>query len=167
MTTLDEITSSEAPRWVDRIAHTVPLLTLPSGLWRIALVSGVPLTNVDPGSFWTRVYIVSLSLVSEGAALMTLGLVRPWGEVTPRWLPWIGGRRIHPMAAVTPALTGATILTVLWTTVFWKLPRGDFFDYFNGFQSVVVTACYTPLLAWGPLLAIVAIAYHRRRRIRS
>lgn len=150
------------PRWAHRAAHTVPLLTLPSGLWRIALVIGVPLTNVDPGPFWERVYIVALSLVAEGAALLTLGLVQPWGEVAPRWIPWLGGRRIRPMAAFTAAMAGATILTVLWTMIFWRLPRGDFFDYFDGYQAVVVVACYLPLLAWGPLLAVVAVAYLRR-----
>ncbi|GAA2842698.1 hypothetical protein GCM10010505_77190 [Kitasatospora aburaviensis] len=28
----------------------------------------------------------------EGLTLLTLGLVRPWGEVTPRWIPLIGGK---------------------------------------------------------------------------
>ncbi|MEV0989558.1 hypothetical protein [Streptomyces sp. NPDC049949] len=28
----------------------------------------------------------------------------------------------------------------------------------------VMTACYMPLVAWGPLLAFVTVAYHRRRR---
>lgn len=164
MTTLDTTASPEVPQWTRRAAHIVPFLTLPSGLWRIALVIGLPLTNVDPGPFWERVYIVCLSLVSEAAALMALGLVQPWGEVAPRWIPWIGGRRIRPAAAFAAAITGATILTVLWAAVFWLLPRGDFYDYFDPIQSVIVTACYLPLLAWGPLLAVVAVAYLRRHR---
>jgi hypothetical protein len=164
MTTLATTTTLEVPRWTRRAAHIVPLLTLPSGLWRIALVIGLPLTTVDPGPFWERVYIVSLSLVSEAAALLTLGLVQPWGEVAPRWIPWIGGRRIRPGAAFTAAMTGAVILTVLWGTVFWMMPGSDFYDYFTGPQGVIVTACYLPLLAWGPLLAVVAVAYLRRRR---
>jgi hypothetical protein len=146
------------------LAHFVPFLTLPSGLWRIALVIGLPVTNGDLGGFWQRLYIVSLSLVSEGAALMTLGLVERWGEVVPRWIPLIGGRSVRPMAAFVAAMTGATILTALWTSVFWTMPRGHFYDYFNGPQGVIVTACYLPLLLWGPLLAVVAVAYLRRRR---
>lgn len=56
---------------------------------------------------------------------------------------------------------------VLWTTVFWKMPRSGFYDYFDRIQSVVVTVCYAPLLAWGPLLACVAVAYLRRRMAES
>lgn len=116
------------------------------------------------GGFGPTVYIVSLTLVSEGAALMTLGLVRPWGEVVPAWIPWIGGRRVRPMAAFAAAMTGAAVLTWLWGWIFLSLSDSDFYDYFNGPQSVVVTACYLPLLAWGPLLAVVALAYLHRHR---
>ncbi|WP_375000439.1 hypothetical protein [Aeromicrobium sp. CTD01-1L150] len=163
MTAHDVLRRTDVPAWARRAAHTVPLLTLPSGLWRIALVLGLPLTNADPGPFWERVYIVMLSLVAEGAALLTLGLVQRWGEVAPRWIPWIGGRRVPPMAAFVPAMGGAAVLTALWTGIFWRVPGGDFYRYFDGFQAVVVTACYLPLLAWGPLLAVVAVSYLRRR----
>lgn len=162
MTALDTRSLDASPR-IRRIAHLVPLLTLPSGLWRIALVIGLPLTNAEVGGFWMRVYIVSLSLVSEGAALLTLGLVQPWGEVAPRWIPIIGGRRVRPLAAFIPAITGAAFLTALWTWVFWGMAGSEFYDYFNGPQAVIVTLAYVPLLAWGPLLAVVAIAYVRRR----
>ncbi|KQV74010.1 hypothetical protein ASC61_02735 [Aeromicrobium sp. Root344] len=154
----------EASAQIRRVAHLVPLLTLPSGLWRIALVVGLPLTTAEVGGFWMRVYIVSLSVVSEGAALLTLGLVQPWGEVAPRWIPLIGGRRVRPLAAFVPAITGATFLTALWTWVFWGMARTEFYDYFNGPQAVIVTVAYLPLLLWGPLLGVVAIAYLRRRR---
>ena len=156
MTTLDT-RPVEASSQMRRIAHLVPLLTLPSGLWRIALVVGLPVAAVDPGGFWVRAYIVTLTVVSEGAALTTLGLVQPWGEVAPRWIPWIGGRPVRPLAAFIPAIAGATILTALWIWVFWGMAGSDFYDYFNGPQSVIVTACYLPLLLWGPLLAVVAV----------
>ncbi len=163
MTTLDTRRLEASPQ-IRRIAHIVPLLTLPSGLWRIALVIGLPLTTSTPVRSGSGSTSSRLSLVSEGAALMTLGLVQPWGEVAPRWIPFFGGRRSSRWPRSSAALTGATILTALWTWVFWLLPRGDFYDYFNGVQSVIVTACYLPLLLWGPLLAVVAVAYLRRRR---
>ncbi|MFI0710782.1 hypothetical protein ACH4SK_09030 [Streptomyces inhibens] len=34
----------------------------------------------------------------------------------------------------------------------------------KGGSAVLMTACYLPLLAWGPLLAVVTVAYYRRRR---
>jgi len=153
-----------APRWAVRTAHVVPLLTLPSGLWRIALVVGLPVIGLDAGSFVERFGIVLLSLVAEGSALLTLGLVQPWGEIVPRWIPLIGGRCVRPMAAVVPALIGAATLTFLWTWSISNMWSHGFFGYFeNDAQVVLVVVCYLPLLAWGPLLAVVAVAYLRRR----
>jgi hypothetical protein len=34
----------------------------------------------------------------------------------------------------------------------------------DGAAYWVMTACYAPLLLWGPLLAVVTAAYYRRRR---
>ncbi|WP_424568213.1 hypothetical protein [Streptomyces sp. CH-036] len=34
----------------------------------------------------------------------------------------------------------------------------------EGVHYWVMTVCYLPLLAWGPLLAVVTAAYYRRRR---
>jgi hypothetical protein len=158
-------TERPVPRWAVRAAHLVPLLVLPSALWRLALLAGLPLANVSIHEAWEYVYIVSLVLVCEGAALLTLGLVQPWGEVAPRWIPLIGGRPVRPWAAFTAAMAGATTLTVLWLWVFWGMATTEFYDHFDSTaQRVLLTACYVPLLAWGPLLAAVAVAYRQRRR---
>ncbi|MEU5540227.1 hypothetical protein [Streptomyces sp. NPDC020362] len=98
------------PPWAVLAAHTVPLVTLPSGLWRIAQVAGLPVAEQLGRNGREVVVAVPLTLTTEGLALLTLGLVRPWGEVAPRWLPLIGGRRVHPLAAVVPALFGAVVL---------------------------------------------------------
>ncbi|MFD9243397.1 hypothetical protein ACFV0D_15960, partial [Streptomyces sp. NPDC059556] len=91
----------DGPRWAVLAAHAVPLVTLPSGLWRLALVAGFPVTR-DAGwrsmGLGESVYVVSLSVVSELLAFLTLGLVRSWGEVFPRWMPFLGGRRVNPAA---------------------------------------------------------------------
>ena len=55
-------------------------------------------------------------------------------------------------------------LTLLWGMAFYNAVTGTFFDTFGGpVQRCLVAACYAPLLAWGPLLAAVTIAYYRRR----
>ncbi|MDO3700421.1 hypothetical protein Q3W71_01860 [Micromonospora sp. C28SCA-DRY-2] len=154
-----------APRWAVRTAHLIPLLTLPSGLWRVALVAGVPLGTVgvdEPIRGWLAAYIVSLSLVSEALALLAIGLVRPWGEVFPRWLPLVGGRRVPPPFAVTAATAGAVALILIWGYAAVNVVLGDG----TGFTPagwVLMLACYTPLLLWGPLLLALTVAYHRRR----
>lgn len=158
----------DVPRWAVLAAHAVPLVTLPSGLWRLALVAGLPVTQdadlgaMSPGE---SVYVVSLSVVSELLAFLTLGLVRSWGEVFPRWMPFLGGRRVNPAAATGAALAGAAGLCAI---VGWGV-YASYADLGPGIQGTpaqeaLLVACYAPLLAWPVLLTAVAVAYRRRRR---
>lgn len=133
MTETTALKTQPVVRWARWAAHVAALTTLPSGLWRVALAAGLPVgyspaaarTLFDapgPGS----IYLIGLSVVLEGLALLTLGLVQPWGEVVPHWIPFLGGRRVAPMAAVIPAAAGAVALTFLWGTVaisWWFTPR--------------------------------------------
>lgn len=154
---------------VHRLAHVLALITLPSGLWRIALVAGLPVVNttiVLP--FSERVQIVGLSVFAELLALLSLGLVQRWGEVVPGWLPLVGGRPVHRFAATVPAALGAAALTGIWTFAVVNVLTGTTsggLDYFfpTVAQKAVLLVCYVPLVAWGPLLAVLTIAYYRRR----
>ncbi|MCX5378713.1 hypothetical protein [Streptomyces sp. NBC_00091] len=155
----------DVPRWAALAAHAVPLVTLPSGLWRIALVAGLPVAAEPVRTVGESLYVLSLTVVSEALALLTLGLVQPWGETVPRWIPLLGGRNVPPLAAVIPALAGATALFGLWGWVGYvmaaNLAAGSVTD--TPAQLVLLLACYLPLLAWAPLLTVSAIAYYRRR----
>jgi hypothetical protein len=152
----------DVPRWARTAAHITAGITVPSGLWRVALVAGVPkvVPTIDAGP-GERAYILSLSVMGEGLALATLGLVRPWGEVVPRWVPGLGGRPIPVMVPVTIAGAGSVATTAVcgYAAYQWAVrpPR------FTRLQKTVVTACYAPLLAWGPLLGAVTASYYRRR----
>jgi hypothetical protein len=167
------VTAAPVPRWVNVVAHVVPLTTLPSGLYRLAIGLGVPvgfsgeLAEVyrAPGWFITP-YVVGLSLLSEGLALLTLGLVKPWGEVVPRWVPGLGGRAIPTAVAAATAGLGAVAVTwIMFTSVLrWGIFAGSDPDVPHGIARLVMDASYAPLLAWGPLLAIVTVAYVVRRR---
>lgn len=153
------------PRWAALAAYAVPLVTLPSGLWRVALVAGLPVAGEPVRTGWGVLYVLSLTVVCEGLALLTLGLVRPWGEVVPRWIPLIGGRSVRPLAAVIPALLGAATLFGLCGWVGYlqtsNVAAGGITD--SAAQEALLVACYAPLLAWAPLLTLTAIAYYRRR----
>ncbi|MFE2311309.1 hypothetical protein [Streptomyces sp. NPDC059411] len=155
----------DVPRWATLTAHAVPLVTLPSGLWRIALAIGLPVTAEPVRTAGGALYVLSLTVVSEALALLTLGLVRPWGETVPRWIPLLGGRRVRPLAAAIPALLGATALFGLCGLVGYvqaaNLAAGTLTD--TPAQQALLVLCYLPLLAWAPLLAVSAIAYYRRR----
>lgn len=155
------------PRWAVRAAHLTTLVVVPSGLWRIVLVLGYPAGYTDEGfgsfeTFGSKVWMLTLSVLCELVAFLTIGLVRPWGEVVPRWIPLIGGRRVRPMAAVGPAFLGAAVLTVIWANVpwWWTYPH----ENMTPTGHLVVGILYQPLVLWGPLTAAVAVSYHRRCR---
>ncbi|KOG35533.1 MULTISPECIES: hypothetical protein [Streptomyces] len=158
----------DVPRWAVLAAHAVPLITLPSGLWRLALVAGLPVTQdaelgtMGPGE---SLYVVSLSVVSELLAFLTLGLVRSWGEVFPRWMPLLGGRRVNATAATAAAFAGVAGLCALagWGAYASYADLGPGIPATPAQDALLIT-CYAPLLAWPVLLAAVAVAYHRRRR---
>ncbi|MFD9336232.1 hypothetical protein ACFWBF_17740 [Streptomyces sp. NPDC060028] len=164
----------EPSRRVVRLARLAALAPVPTGLWRIAGAFGVPLgfsgedqlADVRFGSGFS-LYMIGLSVFAEMLGFLTLGLVQRWGEVAPRWLPLIGGRRVSPLAAVIPAGLGAAVLTLLGVmgAIGWNNPGNMGAPGSpTGVAYWVMTACYMPLVAWGPLLAVVTIDYHRRRR---
>ncbi|WTT40698.1 hypothetical protein OG535_22805 [Kitasatospora sp. NBC_00085] len=146
--------------------------TVPSGLWRIAFGLGVPVgfsgefaalaDRHNPG--WGTAYVLVLSALAELLAFLTVGLVRPWGEVVPGWIPLIGGRTVRPLAAIVPAALGSAVLTWLGMTALfggWSSNMSSP-DAPHGSAGLVMTLCYLPLVAWGPLLALVTFAYARR-----
>ncbi|MFJ3922385.1 hypothetical protein [Streptomyces sp. NPDC090022] len=173
MTTLTAPAAPAVSRPIRWAARGAALTLVPSGLWRIAIAVGIPVgwgvgsgleAELFPG-VWSFP-LVALSALAEALGLLTLGLVQPWGEVVPHWIPWLGGRRIPPLAAVVPAALGATaviLVTVLgmftWSTNM-AAPGAP-----SGAYWWLMTLCYAPLLLWGPLLGVVTVAYWRRRRI--
>jgi hypothetical protein len=162
------------PRWATWAAHAVPLVVLPSGIWRLALGAGIPvgfsgsMAEMFEAPGWITLYVTLLTVISEALALLTLGLVQPWGEVVPGWVPVLGGRRIPTMAAVVPAALGT--LGVLWFSLTfvneWFNPDLDYPASENpdGFYAWWFGLSYAPLVLWGPLLGAVTVHYYRRRR---
>ncbi|MGW6712429.1 MULTISPECIES: hypothetical protein [Streptomyces] len=151
------------------IAYAVPLAVLPSGLWRLP-------SAFDEGIGWgERLYVPSLSIASELLAFTAIGLVARWGEVFPRWVPYLGGRQVPRGAAVVPAAFGATALTLVFTVLFIvteirgttirgdELPA-DFPGEAGGWEAAWFSLCYAPLILWGPLMAVLTVAYAKRRR---
>lgn len=172
------------PRWARNAAYAVPYTVFPSSLWRIAVCTfHVPIGRGEIGSGLTpsgvpgvpiELYVIMLSVVSELLAFTAVGLVSTWGEVVPRWIPVLHGRRVPAPAAAVPAASGAVVLTLLWTWVAVSFSLGmringhplgsDSVLSVGDWKGLVATIAYAPLLLWGPLLGAVTISYWKRRR---
>ncbi|MFG3392229.1 MULTISPECIES: hypothetical protein [Streptomyces] len=170
-------TERPVPRWATRLAHALPLLLLPACLWRLPFALHFEMGQVQTGgmpAYWLSIpYVLGLSVLTEVIAILTVGLVRGWGEVAPAWIPLIGGRRVRPLAAFVPAVLGGLVLTVLFTAV----PLGDDrsltlygvvdnVGYSSDAWELLATVCVAPIAAWGPVTIALAIAYYRRRTAR-
>jgi hypothetical protein len=148
------------PRWAVRAAHLVSLVVLPSALWRLGLVLGFSMGGTENGepvhvTGGEAVWVLTLSVITEGLALLTLGLVRPWGQRFPRTL------------VLGLATFGVLSLALIWGYAFRDFPdvaQGSSRLGFSDAGHVVLLACYTPLLLWAPLLAAVTWDYARRTR---
>jgi hypothetical protein len=158
------------PRHVAVAAHLTALTVLPSGVWRVVLGCGVTLgfarADLEADGIPGRgtVMVVCLTVLTEALALLTLGLVKPWGEVVPRWVPGLRGRRVPPVAAVVPAAIGGILLTMIWAFALSGVLTGRLDEITGTGWRVLMIACYLPTLLWGPLLLWVTWQYHWRRR---
>lgn len=153
-------------RWAVWIAHLIPICLLPSALWRIAMVVGVPVgfsaqelrEDYDLPGWNGAVFILGLVVVLELLGLLSLGLVQGWGEVFPRWFPFVGGKRVPILFAAIPASLGALLISLVTFSQLAVWPSTDHTRF------PLVGVAYAPVLAWGPLLGIITVAYVERRR---
>lgn len=165
----DRMTST-VPLRVRVAAYAVPVCVLPSAVWRLLFIISVAIRGpgpCDPDSLGEDLYIASLSVVMMGLAYLTVGLVRPWGEVFPRWMPFVGGWDVPARVATAVAMFGAAAMGLL--TVFVVVEEA----ISGGASKPMPAGCsrpgfdvlvyYTPMVAWAPLLAFVALHYLRRR----
>lgn len=100
-----------------------------------------------------RVFGVCLGLAALGGAWLTLGLIRPWGETWPAWLPRLRGRPVPVLAAVIPAGVVAAILCAAAISHVMMAAAND--------ELWLIWAIPAPI--WGPALALATYAYARRR----
>lgn len=143
------------------VAIVVPLIYCATRwLWALGFSLGI-----DPE--WYRegqengLWLAGAALATMGAlgAVLTLGLFQRWGEVFPRWMIGLRGKRVPPMLAVVPA----TVVAVLVTAAGGMYIR---LIVVMGVEDKWVTSMPETLWPlWGGALFIAALAYHQRRRL--
>ncbi|PCG81883.1 hypothetical protein CIB93_32945 [Streptomyces sp. WZ.A104] len=161
-----DLTERSVPTWAERVAHAIPLVVLPVGIWRLPIGFGYGMGGEPMPSAWFNApYVIGLTVLTEILALLSFGLVRRWGEVVPHWVPRMGGRRVPPAAAIVPAALGGLLITALG--VHWLYEAAtvgrEAWPYDEGWDVLAMTMSGLMNL-WGPLLLALTYAYYRRRR---
>ena len=171
--------SAPAPRWARRVALAVVVCVLPSALWRMSVVVTGPWCDPElstfekkwPSSPLEQPYLVFLSLLQVSAGLAAFGLVERWGEVAPRWVPFVGGKTLSVRAVVTAAAIGTAMLFLIegygiLNSIFEFRPPHEEPSCVmpkSGARVTLLKVLYAPLLVWPALMAVLTVAYWRRR----
>jgi len=133
---------------------------LPYAIARLSWLTPWPLFGGDAiEQFGTSALITGLML---GAAMLiggalTLGLILPWGERFPRWVPGVGGRPVPVPLAVVPATIAAVLFTATGVETLLMLATPQ--SYSSGLDIDWAIALFLPFWLWGPLLGLATWAY--------
>ena len=117
-------------------------------------------------------YVLRLEAIQVTAGALCLGLIRPWGERVPRWVPRLGGREIPRILPLVVGGTGNAVLYLINGTLAirfgaiwlgladgWTPAEG-----MNHWQVAVLVAAYAPMiLLWAPALTVGLVGYGHRR----
>jgi hypothetical protein len=147
--------------WAVAVAVAVPVFY---ALTRWAWALGIPLgfsrealraeAAESPGIWVAGAGLATLAVLGS---LLTLGLVRRWGEVYPRWIPFVHGKPVRPRTAIVPATIVAVLVTSAGMAYVRRMLSGQAaLDWGTG------PSLLWPL--WGAALAAATLAYYLRRR---
>jgi hypothetical protein len=100
-----------------------------------------------------------------------LGLVQRWGEVFPRWMIGLAGRRVPIALAVVPASLASVLLVVSGIGIWSGLDQMVANSAAAGAEGTALIGEITfqlgPTLlfpVWGVALAVATLGYYYRRR---
>ena len=169
------------PRWRRAgVAVTVVAALAPCGYAssRLLWAAGIPVGTTEeflerinannPGN-GTVVLELTMATMALAGALLTLGLLRPWGRVWPRWVPGRGGRAVPhalPVTAGTLAGVGLTGLGMFLWPMLLRFAGGETV-YFPETTIATTWLSHVPglsLAMWGPLVLVATAAFHHRTR---
>ena len=159
-------TPARAAAWGVRAVWVAGIVPVVYALTRWAWALGVPvgfgtatlrtMNRENPGIWIGGAVLATMGLIGS---VLTFGLVLRWGEVFPRWIPVLRGRRVPIPLAVVPAMVVAVLVTsagLMMTRILLTQPTDA------GNWAAMGPAVLWPL--WGSALAVAALAYYYRRR---
>lgn len=144
------------------VAAIVPCLY---AVTRLVWVLGYPL-GLDPEMYEQDAGrlvapAVGLALFALVGAVLTLGLVQRWGEVFPRWIPGLSGRRVPVALAVVPGSVVAVAILPAGLSMIKGLLEMSPAEVLSGWAAFGPGVLW-PL--WSVALGIAVAAYATRRR---
>ncbi|GIG91301.1 hypothetical protein Pen02_62370 [Plantactinospora endophytica] len=161
------------PGWTRRWTYAACLLpvlgfTVPHACWLLGMPLGIPAGELrraveDIGPLTGLL----LTLAPMLGGLLTLGLAARWGQVFPRWLPGLAGRRVPPPLAVVPAgviavaLVGYGLIGIGMMTEGLATGATTWAELRAGWA---VAGTELVFLAWGVALAAATVGYARTTR---
>ncbi|MEE2522685.1 hypothetical protein V1639_11010 [Pseudarthrobacter sp. J75] len=162
--------AAAAARWGRAAVSVAVVVPLVYAITRIAWAFGIPV-GLDPSIQDEMVAqgmdssALGLGAMALAGAILTLGLVQKWGEVFPRWIPGLAGRRVPIRLAVIPATFVAMAVIPASVTMIRmaSMPSGSMVPSFSASNW----APYGPAFLWplwGIALAAATLAYYLRRR---
>lgn len=168
-------TGRPVPGWAKAAGWLSLLMPLPAVAWRVAMLAGVDVGFADVEQFRSSAggvgYVLTLEIVSVLAAILCFGLIRPWGERVPGWLPG-AGRAIPRWLPLTLGTIGVIVMVILLGQTLADIVAGalgdtDAWQPYAGMspgQLVLWLACYIPFYTWPIAVAVTLIGYWVRRR---
>jgi hypothetical protein len=150
-------------RWAVVVACFIPVIYATTRwAWALGIPFGIPDDFLREGQangmWWAGAALATLGV---GGAILTLGLIQKWGEIFPRWIPYLRGKRVPLAAAIIPA----TFVSVLITSaglMFVRLVLNGSFPFLSVGWGTVAPELLWPI--WGLALGVATLAYYYRRR---
>ncbi|WP_051110498.1 hypothetical protein [Longispora albida] len=149
--------------WAVWVAAVIPVLyALTRWAWFLGIPFGFSAAELKaigaeaPGIWLAGALLGSFGV---GGSILTLGLVQRWGEVFPRWMPGLRGKRVPIKLAVIPAtVVGLAVIAAGNTMII------SFFRHLGdpAHLAIIGPSVLWPL--WGLALIGAAYAYYLRRR---
>ncbi len=158
-----------AARWGRIATYMAMAVPVFYAITRYAWALGIPLgiseevlrSGQASGEWISGLFLATFGLV--GAALM-LGLVMRWGEVFPRWMFGLAGRRVPIALAVIPAAIVSVLLIVGGIAAWSGWSQMAINAAATGLDMGVVVGPVAFFPLWGATLAVATLGYYYRRR---